>query len=90
MSSATVEITKENFRLMPLMMSRAQFLEVTGLGEEDLAALVKSKAVEPWYPPGREPKLCKGRRKKGQKVGGYAKYKKIDAAKIAGVEEWLK
>ena len=71
-----MEITRERFRHLPLLLSRAEFLEVTGLEKRELAVLIENKAIAPWRPPGKR--------------GCYAKYRKVDAARIAGVEEWLK
>jgi hypothetical protein len=89
-STSNSPITREVFRHMPFLLSRAEFLEVTGLGESDLTALVRSGGVHPWYPPGKGTERKKGKRVKGERVGGYAKYLKVEAARIAGVEEWLK
>lgn len=53
---------------MPALLSKKQFQAVTGLERRQIAHLVRMRLLRVWRPM----------------AGGYAKYYKADAAKMAG------
>jgi hypothetical protein len=70
-------MTKREFGELPLLLTRKKFMQVTGLQKDDLELAVRSKQITPFYPQGKD--------SKGAPIG-YAKYRKVDAARLAGLE----
>lgn len=62
-------MTQQEFDGLPGLMTRKQFMQVTGLNKENLRELCTDKNKLKRYHP---------------KKGGYAKYYKRDAARIGG------
>ena len=65
------DMTNEEFRRMPLLLTRAEFIRATGISSRRLTAMVKSGEVKPWFPPRVGPRK--------------SKYRKADAAKCIGL-----
>lgn len=70
-------MTHDQWNRLPLLLTRSQFLAVTGLTSVDLSALVKSGHISPIRMP-----ESRSRRGKCRK----SRYRKVDAAALAGLE----
>lgn len=75
-------MTKTEFAALPFLITRAQFMEVTGLNRDQIDALKEAGEVHTF--------ATKPRRyyRKGQRIQAArscGKYYKVEAAKIAGL-----
>lgn len=61
-------MTEKEFKDLPGLLKRFEFMAATGLSARELSVLVAKGKVSVWRRPG----------------GKYWKYKKVDAARISG------
>ena len=71
------DMTHDQWNKLPLLLTRSQFLGVTGLTSADLSAMVRTGHIRPVQMP--ESASRKGKKRK-------SRYRKLDAAEIAGLE----